>query len=102
MSNREIGTIAKVLIDAKKRIEDPKNWCRFNYGFEGGPMCARGAILRGTHCHSRAAIMELDASAKALFGTPFSYDVNDNETLGHAAVMQMYDHAIARTLNEGK
>lgn len=102
MSNREIGTIAKVLIDAKKRIEDPENWCRHNYGFEGGPMCARGAIFRGNTGVTRAAIMELDASAETLFGTPYSYEVNDNDNLGHAAVMQMYDHAIARALNEGK
>lgn len=95
MSNRELGPIAKELIAAKKRIENPKHW------WDGTPT----TIKRGDCAVSSlglAAVEErrcLRHSAEELFGMG---TMSVNDTLGHAAVMQIYDHAIAKAVRDGK
>ena len=104
MSDRKFGPITRELIAAKKRIENPENWCPAGWGSKG-KMCAVHALYVETSNVSDPAIeaqwLALCASSEALFQTN-PMRVNDNPALGHAAVMQMYDHAIARAIKEGK
>lgn len=101
MSNREVGPVAKELIAAKKRIEDPENWlpeeANILSGEDGNRFCAMRAIL--TNGGALSTLSVLEDSAEILHGTRNAVHVNN---LGHAAVMQMYDHAIQRALSEGK
>lgn len=112
MSNREVGPVAKELIAAKKRIEDPENWCVGCLLSPKGEMCALGAAgVRGYEWKDNPLVPLLAKSARELFpqasraravceDVDFAWWVND--TLGHSAVMRMYDHAINRALSEGK
>ena len=99
MSDRKFGPITRELIAAKKRIENEDDWCRGSYHRDGA-LCAAAALgypfKTGEALHALiAAAQELEPDA----GLPVLYI---NDTLGHAAVMQMYDHAIARAIKEGK
>jgi hypothetical protein len=102
MSDRKLTAIAKELIEAKKRIENPENWCAGRFGFGSGRLCALGAIFAGRPVGEtlHATIRALDDAADESFRKGGAISVNDD--LGHAAVMQLYDHAIARALAEGK
>lgn len=96
MANRQVGPIAKELIEAKARIADPANWC-VDFVEKIGPdgqkqHCAIGAV--------RSTLWpRLHEAALALFGAYSAPTVNN--TLGHDAVMRMYDHAIEQALKEG-
>lgn len=43
MSRREIPAVAKELLAAKRRIENPENWCTRSY-FREGRRCGLGAL----------------------------------------------------------
>lgn len=96
MSDRKVGSITKELIAAKKRIENPENWCVGSYQ-TGGKFCAVGALLMFEHDHE--ARTRLYVAASELYHT-IPHAVNDY--FGHPAVMRIYDHAIQRALSEGK
>jgi hypothetical protein len=94
MSDRKIGAVARELIEAKKRIEDPANWCT-PLTYKRGRMCAMTALIEHGGGYDLLSQVSLE-----LFDGLRPHQVNDK--LGHAAVMQMYTHAINRALNEGK
>lgn len=92
MSNRKLGPIARELIAAKKRIENPENWC------------PEGVGQLGEAGQRKCAIRALGGSMPAFW---FLMDLTDDSIIsvnarGHAAVMQMYDHAISKAAREGK
>lgn len=101
MSNREITETAKVLIKARALIEDPENWAD---EAASGPhkFCAMGAIghIEGSLFGIAGGdpIMALMGAAEALHGNSRIPQLND--TLGHPAVLQMFDHAIQRELSK--
>jgi hypothetical protein len=109
MSNRQIGPVAKELIRARAFLADPENWCR-GHSRIGRRRCALGAIrdmsLDGYAYLDSIARNALDASAVALFpdsnGHPDRPAAVVNDRDGHAAVLQVYDHAISAALKEGK
>ena len=94
MSDRKLNPVAKELISAKKRIENPKNWCQ--YGFEiDGRECAWQAASH----YSWEVRRRLRQSCLELFNE--SSLMLTNDCLGHAAVMRAFDHAISRALAGG-
>lgn len=106
MSDRQIGAVARELIAAKKRIEDSDNWCQGAISTDDGRMCAYGALGMTSIA---ACVQLLDDAAKALFPDVCERKRSAlapapwvNDTVGHAAVMAMYDHAIQRAISEGK
>lgn len=105
MSSKEIGPMARTLIDAKKLIEDPTKWRRGMYE-AGGRMCAVGALMTAAHTPQflsyyldKTLFDTLSGAAHELYGTNI-LSVNDH--IGHAAVMAVYDHAIAKAIGAGK
>lgn len=100
---------ADILRQAKALIEDEAHWCRGvgSRNKEGAPVlitsmdayswCAMGAVnlVRGRNSTPYNLLIEV---AFGLFGmTPTAV----NDTLNHAAVMQMYDEAIRRAEEKG-
>ena len=92
--------VVLALVRAKARIADRRNWCRYTlkHTLPSGRVqyCAGGAFWADDPNKSRAdefacypALME---ATEALFPGWHIMDVNN--TLGHAAVMQVYDKAI--------
>lgn len=102
MSSKEIGPMARTLIDAKKLIEDPTKWRRGMYA-AGGRMCAVGALMKAAQALSyrldKTLFDALSGAAHELYGTNI-LSVNDH--IGHAAVMAVYEHAIAKAIGAGK
>lgn len=105
MSKRELTEVAKELIAAKKRIENPENWGQDSYWYEGR-RCALGALYNITNmttCISdgtpiqHAAHLALNAAGFQL-GLGGIVCVNDDKD--HAAVMLVFDHAIATEIQK--
>lgn len=107
MSDRQLPAVTKELIAARKRIENPENWTTETYCDFQGRRCAEGAIFdfyrdASNHLGMRRtkergeAYCVLAAAAKELYGENI---VRANDHLGHAAVMQLYDYAIRKSLS---
>lgn len=80
--------VVLALVRAKARIADPKNWCRDgdNSYRPGETFCALLACKPGD-----GSMTTLSNAARELFDRSV---IEVNDTLGHAAVMQVYDKAI--------
>lgn len=87
------------LLRARELIADEKNWCQ-GYGSVGKRRCAVVAVyaMQTDPNSCQDAWWILNASATRLFGKT---TINVNDTLGHAAVMRVYDEAIEMSLREG-
>ena len=109
MSKREVGPIAKTLIEANRFLENPDNWCPEGQGadgVDGHRRCAIMALYQGgllitekAAANAGYAQIELARSAQELFGKRDIVAVNRK---GHSAVKQLYLHAISKALSEGK
>lgn len=107
MSRREIPEVARQLMQAKKRIENPENWCRNEaISKDGSRVCVMGAVdglyrtvhgIRRAHTTSVAALCLLGRSAEELFKTNY---VNVNDRHGFKAVHKCLDHAISLAIQE--
>ena len=101
MSDRKFGPITRELIAAKKRIENPENWASeeesCGTGIADHKRCALLALGFYGERSKEAEMYLLEASFQG-GGKGIIY----TNSLGHAAVMQMYDHAIARAIKEGR
>jgi len=88
-------TVLEVLKAARARIENPENWCQHEMFGPGGSCCAIGAVYnvawdaRARDC----ARKRMDAASCRLFDGRRAVRVND--TFGHAAVLRIFDAAIA-------
>lgn len=102
---------ADIIRAARARIADPKNWteCASARDAQGRAVssinpkacswCALGAVLSVSHGKGNAELVALETAVDQLFPDQvFIAGVNDN--LGHAAVLQMYDAAIAAAERE--
>lgn len=95
---------ADILRAARARIEDPKNWQQGWYAStadgrrtmgsdpDAACFCAYGALDNAGASESGEISALLEAAAVRLFNQDL-IDVNDQE--GHAAVLQVFDAAIA-------
>lgn len=105
---------SEILTKAKELIADPANWCQEGYSkdeigrvtatYLGCQWCAMGALWRicditktdRFHDHNKDGTIYL---RKAAAEQATSHGIGDiahiNDHLGHAAVMVMYDRAIA-------
>lgn len=99
-------TTLELLITARKKISSVQDWCqgRFvKYDSEGDTAiawCARGVLynLVGIYsCLDAEIAITLSATAMATDKIPVGFHpvVYVNDQLGHAAVLKMYDDAIA-------
>lgn len=113
MSDRQISETAKTLIEAKKRIEDPDNRCIGELS-DGDKVCAIGAtqIVQGRSlvawikCPVAALLNKTAAEmlwklGKKHVANPHVPAAYVNDRLGHDAVMEMFDLAIASKLSKG-
>ena len=114
MSDRQISQTAKTLIEAKKLIEDERNWCQWSQGEDkrGGYVdpwagncvkrCAYGAIsaMRGAYPNydTDPAIKALEAAKPEGFATAATY----NNDTSHENVLAMFDLAISAELEKGR
>lgn len=98
MSDRQLPPIAKELIAAKKRIENEDDWCQGQFQ-NGHRVCAATALCEASE--SGNAYEWFIASALLL--RPRITCVSElNDEVGHKAVMETFDHAIARAIAKGK
>ncbi|MBB5762119.1 hypothetical protein HNR01_001739 [Methylorubrum rhodesianum] len=99
---------ADILRAARARIEDPKNWLRGGLaadatGWAVQPWwgdavcwCAVGAVRADRAQYDANDLEQAEATLRSASYELFSRPAPDtNDDLGHAAVMQMYDAAIA-------
>lgn len=96
---------ADILRAARARIEDPKNFCTGNYATDSkgrtvrptsrkaARWCAYGALRAEEAVIDGPESKLLDTASIDLFDCVSPATVNDK--LGHAAVLQMFDAAIA-------
>lgn len=107
-----------VLREARELISDPKRWTQNHFARdrrgefispihpEAVCFCAGGALAKvdGTSFHNSEAHSSaweaLRHASKSLFGNSDPADVNDE--LGHAAVLRMFDAAIASAEKEAR
>ena len=88
-------TVLEVLKAARARIEDPARWCQYEMFGPGDACCAIGAVYDvslNVRARDRAR-QRMDAAACRLFDGIGAARVNDR--YGHAAVLQVFDAAIA-------
>jgi hypothetical protein len=95
-SDREIA-IVDLLQDAKELIENPKNWTQGRYATISGRRCAVGALRAAA---SRVDDRNLARSAHdLLIGVARSHGFTSVEAMNdhssHAAVLALFDEAIA-------
>ena len=103
----------EILKRAKRRIENPRHWCVgangrdrqgksvFPWSPDACRWCAYGAIDAAELPHIRHALEYLDAAAFEVSGEIEDARVDlVNDHFGHAAVMKMYDLAIAKAEGE--
>lgn len=103
--------LIQVLTAAKTKIQNPDNWVQKYFAIDaaGKPVsfarddackfCALGAVLSVSDCESAAvgkAYHLLSSTALELFGMNI---VKVNDTLGHAAVLEVYNTTL-RQLGE--
>lgn len=119
MSNRTLPPVAADLVRAKKRIEDPENWCKGSYNL-GESYCLLGALGYGIDpfenydsfgkydeliCTKYAAhvvfLVKALPSEFRLAGLRL-HIYNDNETTTHQEIMDLYDRAIALAIEKNK
>jgi hypothetical protein len=99
--NVEVNTIEAVLVLAKAKIQDPKNWCRSALAkdIDGEPLhqdspnavrwCAVGALLSST-----PKFYLREKSITFLTESEQIEPAVVNNVEGHEAVMKMFDRAI--------
>lgn len=94
------NSTTKNLIHARELIADKKNWCQGHGGEYRGRVCAVVAVhsTKTDPASGEVACEMLRDASMELFGKT---TINVNDTLGHAAVMQVYDRAIEMSLREG-
>ncbi len=117
MSNRKISTTTKALIDARKLIEKPENWCRFTLGkdaqgngvtpYEPGnkwdtavAFCAYGAVIKAVNYPTGEDVFKACSDRLASVIPPGVSIANYNNFGSHGEVLEMFGHAIASSIQE--
>lgn len=86
-------TAKEVLIEARRKIENPKNWCQGIFGGDGKPMCASKALAEAL----------CDTSTGYMFSEPYSIlsrvmgkkHISDyNDLHRHEEILAKFDEAI--------
>lgn len=107
--------VVATLKAARALIQDPKNWTIGSYCISlggshndlntGVQFCAVGALAKATNTklceiETRPIVHFMENVVKVLYAGK-THPVQVNDTLGHAAVMQMFDVAIEKAEREG-
>ena len=111
MSNKQLSTVATVLIKARNLLSDIDNWCPEVEGVNGERRLPNGRVQR---CAIRAVSYMSEGldddpyleyhdrvSAKAIHAlsqAAFPNSVINVNAQGHAAVMALYDKAITKAI----
>lgn len=109
-------TLLETLVAARARIADPKNWtvaadartaggfCVSAWSERATCWCAVGALQAeygGYGAEYQMGLAHLVKAAQALHQTNSVIDLNDDPSLGHSAVLKIYDKAIEEARKEG-